>query len=65
MARTRRSSSPEILIARLEQKHAKLKKRVTELSGRTYLTPDEQLEHAKLKKEKLVMKDELMKMKLS
>jgi len=63
MARTRRSSSPEVLIARLEEKHAKLKERVTELSGRTYLSPAEQVERARLKKEKLVMKDELMKMK--
>ncbi len=63
MARVRRSSSPEIVIARLEQKHARLKQRVNELSGRSYLSPAEQVERQRLKKEKLVMKDELQKMK--
>jgi len=59
MARSRRSSDPEIQIARLAQKHAELDARVTELSGRTYLTPSEQMEAQRLKKEKLALKEQL------
>ncbi|MCA9614072.1 MAG: DUF465 domain-containing protein, partial [Myxococcales bacterium] len=50
MARSRRSSDPEIQIARLAQKHAELDARVVELSGRSYLTPSEQMEAQRLKK---------------
>ena len=57
MARVRRSSSPEIQLARLEEKHAKLDARVSELSSHSYLTPDQQMDVRRLKKEKLHTKE--------
>ena len=59
MARSRRTSDPEIQIARLSQKHAELDARVTELSGRAFLTPSEQMEAQRLKKEKLALKEQI------
>jgi len=46
-------------IQRLERKHSKLKARVSELDGRAFLTANEQVERAKLKKKKLATKDML------
>jgi hypothetical protein len=42
---------------RLERRHKKLKERVAEYESRLYLTAAEQLDLAKLKKEKLATKD--------
>ena len=47
-------------IERLEHKHALLKEKVSELDHRTFLTASEQVERARLKKEKLATKDQLM-----
>ena len=46
-------------IERLEHKHAVLKERVAALDHRTFLTATEQVERARLKKEKLATKDQL------
>ncbi len=62
MARIRRSSSPELMRARLEKKHATLDERVAELSTRPFLTPTEEVEHRRLKKQKLLAKDALGRM---
>ena len=59
MSRERRTSSPEILIDRLAKRHAELDGQLAELSGHTYLTQEEIRLAKKLKKEKLVAKDEL------
>lgn len=62
MARQRRSSQPEILLERLRKKHAKLDAKVEELSGRPFLTPAEQMEAQRLKKQKLAMKDQILRL---
>lgn len=54
-----RTSSPELQIARLAKKHAKLDAQCEEMSTRSYLTPHEQVKHLQLKKKKLTVKDEL------
>jgi len=43
----------------IEAHHRALDKRLKELARRAYLTPDEQVEVAELKKQKLKAKDEL------
>lgn len=53
-------------VNRLEQKHAELKERVETLrESRPHLTPDEELELARLKKERLWTKDALASVKRS
>jgi uncharacterized protein YdcH (DUF465 family) len=47
-------------IRELELKHRSLDDAVTRLSRRAYLTPGEQREFAELKKQKLLMKDQLV-----
>jgi uncharacterized protein YdcH (DUF465 family) len=47
-------------IRELELKHRSLDEAVTRLSRRAYLTPGEQREFAELKKQKLLMKDQLV-----
>ncbi|MEO0322753.1 MAG: YdcH family protein [Myxococcota bacterium] len=59
MARVRRSSSPEVQLARLEAKHSELKQRCAVLSRRHGLSEGEQLEMQRLKREKLAAKDRL------
>ena len=46
-------------LSRLEHRHRKLKARVAEYEARLYLTPNEQAEVARLKKEKLATKDQI------
>jgi len=46
-------------IRELETKHRSLDDAVTRLGRRAYLTPGEQREFAELKKQKLLMKDQL------
>jgi uncharacterized protein YdcH (DUF465 family) len=47
-------------IRELELKHRSLDDAVTRLGRRAYLTPGEQREFAELKKQKLLMKDQLV-----
>jgi uncharacterized protein YdcH (DUF465 family) len=44
---------------RLQQRHEELEKRLAELERHLSLSPDEQIERIRLKKEKLRTKDEL------
>ena len=44
-------------LAELEKEHEELKRRLERLKRRAYLTPSEQLEATKLKKQKLQRKD--------
>ena len=43
----------------LVQEHRTLDEQVTELSGRSFLTPEDHVELARLKKEKLRVKDQI------
>ena len=43
----------------LVQEHRTLDEKVTELSGRSFLTPEDHVELARLKKEKLHVKDQI------
>ena len=52
-----RTIPPEREVSRLEKKHAKLAERVADLDGRLSLTPGEEMELHRLKKEKLWTKD--------
>lgn len=63
MSRKRRTSSPEFLMDRLAKKHAELENQLEELSGHTYLTPQEIRLEKRLKKEKLAAKDEMAKVR--
>ncbi len=60
MSRTRRSSHPEVIMDRLEKKHAALDEQVHRLSQQTYLSPGDQMAALQLKKEKLAAKDALL-----
>lgn len=62
MSRKRRTSSPEFLMDRLAKKHADLEDKLEQLSGHTYLTPQEIRLEKRLKKEKLAAKDEMAKL---
>jgi uncharacterized protein YdcH (DUF465 family) len=46
----------------LIREHRTLDEKVTELSGRSYLTPEDDMELARLKKEKLRIKDKIAEM---
>lgn len=46
----------------LREEHRKLDEKIKELSAVTYMTSDEQIEVARLKKRKLLMKDEIFRM---
>lgn len=61
----RKSSSPEMQIARLAKKHARLDAQCDELSTRHYLTPSERVKQLELKKKKLEIKDELERWKVA
>ena len=63
MSRSRRSSSPEIQIARLQKRHQTLDQQLSALTERKHLTATDQMVAARLKKEKLAAKDELLRMK--
>lgn len=62
MSRKRRTSSPEFLMDRLAKKHAELENQLEELSGHSYLTPQELRLEKRLKKEKLAAKDQMAKL---
>lgn len=58
MARSQsRQVDPLKELDRLERRHKKLKERVAEYEARMFLTSSEQLDLAKLKKQKLATKD--------
>lgn len=46
-------------MARLKERHTEIERRLSELERHISLTPDEQLERARLKKEKLRSKDRI------
>ena len=46
-------------ITRLQSVHRELKARLSDLNGRLYLSPDEQVERKRLQKLKLATKDEI------
>ena len=46
----------------LIQKHRTLDEKVSELTGRSFLTPEDHMELARLKKEKLRVKDQIAEM---
>ena len=54
---TKHHALDEADITRLEKKHAELSEKVEDLDGRLSLTPGEELELHRLKKEKLWTKD--------
>jgi hypothetical protein len=54
-----RAVDPRKEIERLEKKHSYLKERVHEIDSRSFLSAEEQLEVAELKKKKLSVKDEI------
>ena len=54
-----RAVDPRKEIERLEKKHSTLKERVQEMDRRSFLSAEEQLEVAELKKKKLSVKDEI------
>ena len=54
------SSGLEQEMTRLRDRHSEIEKRLSELGRHISLTPDEQLERAQLKKEKLRSKDRLL-----
>jgi hypothetical protein len=49
----------QVELARLKQEHSRLEMRLQELERHLSLTPDEQLERAKIKKAKLQLKDDI------
>ena len=51
--------SAAVEMVRIRERHGEIERRLSELQRHLSLTPDEQLERARLKKEKLLMKDRL------
>jgi len=54
------ADDPLLRLQALREEHRLLDTRIQELSSRPYLTPDDQVEVARLKKLKLKKKDEIM-----
>ena len=54
------ADDPLLRLQALKEEHRLLDTRIQELSSRPYLTPDDQVEVARLKKLKLKKKDEIM-----
>ena len=52
--------SAAVEIVRLKERHGEIERRLSELDRHLSLTPDEQIERARLKKEKLRMKDRML-----
>jgi uncharacterized protein YdcH (DUF465 family) len=50
------------MVSRLRERHGELERRLAELERHLSLTPDEQIERSRLKKEKLRTKDELQRL---
>jgi uncharacterized protein YdcH (DUF465 family) len=53
------SGSTAAQMMKLRQRHGELERRLAELDRHLSLTPEEQIERSRLKKEKLRMKDEI------
>ncbi len=53
------SGSKAAQVGKLKERHGELERRLAELERHLSLTPDEQIERSRLKKEKLRTKDEL------
>jgi hypothetical protein len=53
------SGSAAVQMVKLRQRHGELERRLAVLERHLSLTPEEQIEQKRLKKEKLLMKDEL------
>lgn len=51
--------STSVQMVKLRERHGELERRLAELERHLSLTPDEQIERIRLKKEKLRMKDEI------
>lgn len=51
--------SASVRMVQLKERHDELERRLAELERHLSLTPDEQVERIRLKKEKLLTKDEL------
>jgi uncharacterized protein YdcH (DUF465 family) len=51
--------STAVVMLKLREQHGELERRLAELERHLSLTPDEQIERSRLKKEKLRMKDQL------
>ena len=51
-----------VQVVRLQERHGELERRLAELERHLSLTPDEQVERSRLKKEKLRTKDELQRL---
>jgi uncharacterized protein YdcH (DUF465 family) len=54
--------SANVQMVRLRERHGELERRLSELERHLSLTPDEQVERSRLKKEKLRTKDELQRL---
>jgi uncharacterized protein YdcH (DUF465 family) len=50
------------MVVRLKERHGELERRLAQLERHLSLTPDEQIERSRLKKEKLRTKDELQRL---
>jgi uncharacterized protein YdcH (DUF465 family) len=50
------------MVVRLKERHGELERRLAQLERHLSLTPDEQVERSRLKKEKLRTKDELQRL---
>ena len=56
------TGSAAVQMVRLKERHGELERRLAELERHLSLTPDEQVERSRLKKEKLRTKDELQRL---
>ena len=56
------TGSAAIQMVRLKERHGELERRLAQLERHLSLTPDEQVERSRLKKEKLRTKDELQRL---
>ena len=55
-------SSAAVQMVRLKERHGELERRLAELERHLSLTPEEQMERSRFKKEKLRTKDELQRL---
>jgi uncharacterized protein YdcH (DUF465 family) len=56
------TGSAAVQMVRLKERHGELERRLAQLERHLSLTPDEQVERIRLKKEKLRTKDELQRL---
>jgi uncharacterized protein YdcH (DUF465 family) len=53
------------MVVKLKERHGEIERRLAELDRHLSLTPDEQIERSRLKKEKLLTKDRLAQLSTS